>query len=59
MALDALKKIPTLVTALDIEESPVLALASMSFEYTNGNHLIFSKQWIYSCEFHALFSTAH
>ena len=60
MALDALKKFPTLVTALDVEkESSVLALASMSFAYTSGNHLIFWKQWIYSCESHALFSTAH
>ena len=60
MALDALKEIPTLVTALDKEkESPVLALASMSFAYPSGNHLIFWKQWIYSCESHALFSTGH
>lgn len=59
MALYALEKFPNLVTALDIEnESPVLALASMSFAYTSGNHLIFWKRWIYNCESHSLFSTA-
>nr|XP_023875918.1 uncharacterized protein LOC111988362 [Quercus suber] len=51
MALDVLEKFPTLVTALDIEEeSPVLALASMSFPYTSENQLISWKQWIYNCK---------
>nr|POF11817.1 hypothetical protein CFP56_66016 [Quercus suber] len=51
MALDALKIFPNLVTALDIEnESPVLALASMSFAYTSGNQHIFWKRWIYNWE---------
>ncbi|XP_030965501.1 uncharacterized protein LOC115986525 [Quercus lobata] len=50
MALDVLEKFPTLVTALDIEkESPVLALASMSFPYTSENQLISWKRWIYNC----------
>ena len=59
MARDALEKFPTLVTALDIEnKSPVLALASMSFAYTNGNQHRFWTQWICNCESHSLFSTA-
>uniref|UniRef100_A0A7N2LJF4 DUF4219 domain-containing protein n=2 Tax=Quercus lobata TaxID=97700 RepID=A0A7N2LJF4_QUELO len=50
MALDVLEKFPTLVTALDIEEeSPVLALAIMSFPYTSENQLISWKRWIYNC----------
>nr|POE66829.1 hypothetical protein CFP56_71355 [Quercus suber] len=49
MAGYALAKFPTLVTALDIEnESPVLALASMSFAYTSGNQLRFWTRWIYN-----------
>ena len=59
MALSALEKFPTLVTALDIDnESPVLALASTSFAYTSGNQLRFWTQWICNCESHSLFSTA-
>ena len=51
MALSALEKFPTLVTALDIEnESPVLALASMYFEYTSGNQLMTWNHQIYHCE---------
>ena len=58
MASNALEKFPTLVTALDIEnESPVLALASMSFAYTRGNRLRFRTRWIRNCESHSLFST--
>ncbi|KAL4599311.1 hypothetical protein ACB092_11G118100 [Castanea dentata] len=50
MALDVLEKFPTLVTALDIEnESPVLALAMMSFPYTSENQPISWKRWIYNC----------
>nr|POE67855.1 hypothetical protein CFP56_46271 [Quercus suber] len=49
MALDALQIFLNLVTALDIgNESPVLALASMSFAYTSGNQHIFWKRWIYN-----------
>ena len=60
MALDVLEKFPTLVNALDIEkESPVLALASMSFPYTSENQLISWKRWIYNCESHSLLSTAY
>ena len=60
MALDVLEKFPTLVTALDIEEeSPVLALAIMSFPYTSENQLISWKRWIYNCESHSLLSTAY
>ena len=59
MAFNALERFPTLVTALDIEnESPVLALTSMSFAYTSGNQLRFWKRWIYNCKSHSLFSTA-
>ncbi|XP_050281786.1 uncharacterized protein LOC126722672 isoform X4 [Quercus robur] len=49
MACNVLEKFPNSVTALDIEnESPVLALASMSFACTSGNQLIFWKRWIYN-----------
>lgn len=48
MALHLLKTTPTFATALDINgESPLLALACMSFAYPSGNRLIFWKQWIY------------
>ena len=58
MACHVLEKFPNSATALDIEnESPVLALASMSFAYTSGNQLIFWKRWIYNRESHSLFST--
>ena len=51
MALHLLKRTPTLATALDTnEESPLLALACLSFAYPSGNRLIFWKRWIYTSE---------
>ena len=56
MALKLLKHYPSLATALDMRgESPVLALACMSFAYPSGNQLIFWKQWIYHREYYSLF----
>lgn len=57
MALHLLKSTPTLATALDTNgESPLVALACMSFAYPSGNRLIFWKQWIYKSEYYSLFS---
>ncbi|XP_030967072.1 protein ACCELERATED CELL DEATH 6-like isoform X2 [Quercus lobata] len=48
LALHLLNRTPTLATALDTNgESPLLALACMSYAYPSGNRLIFWKQWIY------------
>ena len=56
MALKLLEHYPSLATALDMRgESPVLALACMSFAYSSGNQLIFWKQWIYHREYYSLF----
>ena len=57
MALDLLRLYPALVLALDsYDQTPLLALASISFAYPSGNQLIFWKQWIYDSEYHSLFS---
>uniref|UniRef100_A0A7N2LGF7 Uncharacterized protein n=1 Tax=Quercus lobata TaxID=97700 RepID=A0A7N2LGF7_QUELO len=56
MALKLLEQCPGLAIALDMRgESPVLALACISFAYPSGNQLIFWKQWIYHREYYSLF----
>ena len=54
MALDLLRLYPALALALDVNnQTPLLALASVSYAYQSGNRLIFWKQWIYDSEYNS------